>query len=93
MLLWLQAGVAAGCLVVLALGLGLGLGLKSPQVNADPWLCSAERCGESRYNYGSCSCSHDCEVVRDCCTNYKHICHGEEGGVYINVSVLQIYDS
>lgn len=73
------AGVAAGCLVVLALGLGLGLGLrpKSPPVKADPWLCSAQRCGETRNNDSSCSCSHDCQDSQDCCTNYRHICHAE----------------
>lgn len=82
LVVWLQAGVAAGCLVVLALGLGLGLGLRqnSPTVKGDPWLCSAQRCGETRNNDSSCSCSYDCKDSQDCCTNYRHICHCEEGG-------------
>lgn len=82
--LWLQVGVASGCLVVLALGLGLGLGLRKapppPVDEAESWLCSPQRCGETRGSDGggSCSCSSDCLEVKDCCTNYRHTCHSEE---------------
>lgn len=41
------------------------------------WECTRLRCGEKRLSGSRCQCSDDCLSVGDCCTNYRHVCHGQ----------------
>lgn len=43
----------------------------------EQWECTRLRCGEKRLEKSNCHCSDDCLSAGDCCTNYKHVCHGE----------------
>ncbi|XP_043995260.1 venom phosphodiesterase 2 isoform X2 [Gambusia affinis] len=83
---WLQKnkkkiiiGVLAAAIVtlILGLGLGLGLGVQKDKDEAQQWECSRKRCGEKRLAERKCHCDNDCLSAGDCCSNYKHICHGE----------------
>ena len=47
--------------------------------SAQQWDCTRLRCGEKRLTQSRCHCSDDCLSAGDCCTNYKHVCHGENG--------------
>ncbi|KAM3858557.1 venom phosphodiesterase 1 [Diretmus argenteus] len=42
------------------------------------WECTKLRCGEKRLADSRCHCSDDCLAAGDCCSNYKHVCHGEK---------------
>uniref|UniRef100_A0A3Q3FAU3 Venom phosphodiesterase 1-like n=1 Tax=Kryptolebias marmoratus TaxID=37003 RepID=A0A3Q3FAU3_KRYMA len=53
--------------------LGLGLELQ----RSEQWECTKLRCGEKRLTESKCHCSEDCLQAGDCCTNYKHVCHGK----------------
>ncbi|XP_073319074.1 venom phosphodiesterase 1 [Pagrus major] len=44
---------------------------------SEQWECTRVRCGEKRLAQSKCHCSDDCLSAGDCCTNYKHVCHGE----------------
>uniref|UniRef100_A0A672YZ40 SMB domain-containing protein n=2 Tax=Sphaeramia orbicularis TaxID=375764 RepID=A0A672YZ40_9TELE len=46
-------------------------------VPTQQWECTKLRCGEKRLSQSRCHCSDDCLSAGDCCTNYKHVCHGE----------------
>ncbi|XP_034401407.1 venom phosphodiesterase [Cyclopterus lumpus] len=46
-------------------------------VPTQQWECTKPRCGETRLEQSRCHCSPDCLAAADCCTNYKHVCHGE----------------
>uniref|UniRef100_A0A3B3XRH9 SMB domain-containing protein n=1 Tax=Poecilia mexicana TaxID=48701 RepID=A0A3B3XRH9_9TELE len=41
------------------------------------WECSEKRCGEKRQAKNKCHCDNGCLSAGDCCSNYKHVCHGE----------------
>ncbi len=47
--------------------------------SAQQWECTKLRCGEKRLTQSKCHCSEDCLSAGDCCTNYKNVCHGENG--------------
>lgn len=51
-----------------------------PFPSAELWECTNVRCGEKRLTQSRCHCSDDCLSAGDCCTNYKHVCHGEAAG-------------
>ncbi|CAL8293007.1 unnamed protein product [Merluccius merluccius] len=48
---------------------------------AEQWVCTRLRCGETRMTQSRCQCSSDCLQAGDCCSNYKHVCHGEKAWV------------
>uniref|UniRef100_A0A9J7WZM5 SMB domain-containing protein n=1 Tax=Cyprinus carpio carpio TaxID=630221 RepID=A0A9J7WZM5_CYPCA len=44
---------------------------------AGGFVCSKERCGETRNEQHACHCSEDCMAKGDCCTNYRSLCKGD----------------
>lgn len=45
---------------------------------AQIWTCNSFRCGESRLETSLCSCADDCLERKDCCADYKTVCHGKQ---------------
>uniref|UniRef100_A0A4W3HXY7 Venom phosphodiesterase 2-like n=1 Tax=Callorhinchus milii TaxID=7868 RepID=A0A4W3HXY7_CALMI len=46
-------------------------------VLAQLWRCTNMTCGEKSSSKSLCSCSNNCIQEKNCCTNYKSICRGE----------------
>ncbi|XP_007897424.1 venom phosphodiesterase 2 isoform X1 [Callorhinchus milii] len=71
-------GVVLLCMLIILLGLGLGFGLRScAPKTAQLWRCTNMTCGEKSSSKSLCSCSNNCIQEKNCCTNYKSICRGE----------------